>query len=102
MKDADTETSDSRTMNVVLVGDSGVGKTALIQTLTGQQFVPTESTPAESVHTFGAGRETLIVDLDATISRDEQADRVHKLDPAVAVVVADAFNESLHEYVQRW
>jgi hypothetical protein len=37
---------------VVLVGDSGVGKSGLGLVLTGQPFVPTESTHARHVWTF--------------------------------------------------
>ena len=46
----------------VLVGDSGVGKTGLGLVLTGQPFVPTESTHGRNVWNFDSQREVAVGD----------------------------------------
>jgi len=89
---------------VVLVGDTGVGKTGLSLVLTGQPFVPTESTHGRHVWTFDsrevelAGRrvetrETLLWDL----AGQPGYRLIHQLslnEVAMALVVFDARSET--------
>jgi WD40 repeat protein len=89
---------------VVLVGDTGVGKTGLGLVLTGQPFVPTESTHGRHVWTFdsrevemGGGREetreTLLWDL-AGQPGYRLIHQLHLNEVAVALVVFDARSET--------
>jgi WD40 repeat protein/GTPase SAR1 family protein len=89
---------------VVLVGDTGVGKTGLGLVLTGQPFVPTESTHGRHVWTFdsrevelGGGREetreTILWDL-AGQSGYRLIHQLHLNEVAVALVAFDARSET--------
>ncbi len=89
---------------VVLVGDTGVGKTGLGLVLTGQPFVPTESTHGRHVWTFDSrevelagrreeARETLLWDL-AGQPGYRLVHQLHLNEVAVALVVFDARSET--------
>jgi small GTP-binding protein len=89
---------------VVLVGDSGVGKSGLGLVLNGQKFVPTESTHGRHVWTFDSGevaldsrrremRETLLWDL-AGQPGYRLIHQLHLNEVAVALVVFDARSET--------
>jgi WD40 repeat protein len=89
---------------VVLVGDTGVGKTGLGLVLTGQPFVPTESTHGRHIWTFDSytaalesgreeTRETLLWDL-AGQSGCRLIHQLHLNEVAVALVVFDARSET--------
>lgn len=89
---------------VVLVGDTGVGKTGLGLVLTGQAFVPTESTHGRHVWTFDSQevelasgceetRETLLWDL-AGQPGYRLIHQLHLNEVAVALVVFDARSET--------
>lgn len=93
-----------RNAKVVLVGDSGVGKSGLSLALSGREFAPTESTHARNVWTLdgeefvgsmeaGEKREVLLWDLAG-----QPGYRLfHKLslrDVAVGLIVFDARSES--------
>jgi GTPase SAR1 family protein/sugar lactone lactonase YvrE len=89
---------------VVLVGDTGVGKTGLGLVLTGQPFVPTESTHGRHVWTFDSReveleggreetRETLLWDL-AGQAGYRLIHQLHLNEVAVALVVFDARSET--------
>jgi GTPase SAR1 family protein len=89
---------------VVLVGDSGVGKSGLGFVLTGQPFVPTESTHARRVWTFDdqeieldnfrkETRQTLLWDL-AGQPGYRLIHQLHLNEVAVALVLFDARSET--------
>lgn len=88
---------------VVLLGDSGVGKTGLGLVLAGEEFRPTESSHQRNVwlldaEEFGGGeeperRETYLWDL-AGQPGYRLLHQLHLSDAAVAVVVFDAKSES--------
>jgi GTPase SAR1 family protein len=93
---------------VVLVGDSGVGKTGLSLVMTGQQYIPTESSHGRRVWTLAnvdahrntdgdktaiVQRETLLWDL-AGQPGYRLFHRLHLHDAAVGVVVFDARSET--------
>ena len=89
---------------VVLVGDSGVGKSGLGLVLTGQPFAPTESTHGRFVWTFdsqevdlGGGRketrETLLWDL-AGQPGYRLIHQLHLNEVTVALVIFDARSET--------
>jgi len=88
---------------IVLVGDSGVGKSGLALVLTGQGFMPTESTHGRRVWSFDshqvehAGskgmRETLLWDL-AGQPGYRLIHQLHLNEVAVALVVFDARSET--------
>jgi WD40 repeat protein len=89
---------------IVLVGDTGVGKTGLGLVLTGQPFVPTESTHGRHVWTFDSRevdltsgreetRETLLWDL-AGQPGYRLIHQLHLNEVAVALVVFDARSET--------
>ena len=88
---------------VVLVGETGVGKSGLALALTGQPFVPTLSTHGRHVYTLDSveeqrggvpiTRETLLWDL-AGQPGYRVFHRHHLHDASVAVVVFDARSES--------
>lgn len=89
---------------VVLVGDSGVGKSGLGLVLTGQPFVPTESTHGRRVWMFEhtqiefadqrqETRETLLWDLAGQPSY-RLIHQLHLNEVAVALVVFDARSET--------
>jgi small GTP-binding protein len=89
---------------VVLVGDSGVGKSGLGLVLTGQPFVPTESTHARHVWTFDdqeveldsirkETRQTLLWDL-AGQPGYRLIHQLHLNEVAVALVLFDARSET--------
>lgn len=89
---------------VVLVGDSGVGKSGLSLSLTGQPFVPTESTHGRHVWRFDhqeveidqgrrETRETLLWDL-AGQPGYRLVHQLHLNEVAVALVVFDARSET--------
>ncbi len=89
---------------VVLVGDSGVGKSGLGLVLTGQPFVPTESTHGRSVWTFESReveldnlrketRQTLLWDL-AGQPGYRFIHQLHLNEVAVALVLFDARSET--------
>jgi small GTP-binding protein len=89
---------------VVLVGDSGVGKSGLGLVLSGQPFEPTESTHARKVWTFERKedllpdgrreiRETLLWDL-AGQPGYRVIHQLHLSEVTVALVVFDAHNET--------
>jgi len=88
---------------VVLVGDTGVGKTALAQVLTGKPFAPTESTQGRHVWTLEVQnvetevgtrevRETLLWDL-AGQPGYRLVHQLHLGEVAIALVVFDARSE---------
>ncbi len=93
-----------RNAKVVIVGDTGVGKSGLALALTNQSFVPTESTHARHVWSLGVetvaltegeteNREVLIWDLAGQAGYRS----FHKLslrDVSVGLVVFDARSES--------
>jgi GTPase SAR1 family protein len=89
---------------VVLVGDSGVGKSGLGLVLTGQPFVPTESTHGRNVWTFDSyqaeldnkrkeNRETWLWDL-AGQPGYRLIHQLHLNDVAVALLVFDSRSET--------
>ena len=89
---------------VVLVGDTGVGKSGLGLVLTGQPFQPTESTHGRNVWTFDIHevaldggrketRETLLWDL-AGQPGYRLIHQLHLNEVAVALVVVDARSET--------
>ncbi len=89
---------------VVLIGDSGVGKSGLGLVLTGQPFVPTESTHGRSVWTFESReveldnlrketRQTLLWDL-AGQPGYRLIHQLHLNEVAVALVLFDARSET--------
>ena len=89
---------------VVLVGDSGVGKSGLGLVLAGQPFVPTDSTHGRNVWTFDScqvtlannrqeNRETLLWDL-AGQSGYRLVHQLHLNDVAVALLVFDSRSET--------
>src|SRR5215471_2627253 len=89
---------------VVLVGDSGVGKSGLGLVLSGQSFVPTESTHGRHVWIFESKetehdkkiketRETFLWDL-AGQSGYRLIHQLHLDEAAVALVVFDAQSET--------
>src|SRR6266496_3781504 len=89
---------------VVLVGDSGVGKSGLGLVLTGQPFAPTESTHGRRVWTFESEevkldggrketRETLLWDL-AGQPGYRLIHQLHLNEVAVALVIFDAHSET--------
>ena len=89
---------------VVLVGDSGVGKSGLGLVLTGQPFVPTESTHGRNVWNFDSQeveldsrrkekRETLLWDL-AGQPGYRLIHQLHLSEVALALVVFDSHNET--------
>lgn len=89
---------------IVLVGDSGVGKSGLGLVLTGQSYTPTDSTHARQVRTFdehtvdlpGGGRErreTLLWDL-AGQPGYRLVHQLHLAEVAAALVVFDARGET--------
>lgn len=89
---------------VVLVGDSGVGKSGLALVLTGQPFVPTESTHSrhvwlfdqEEMHEKDGPYETREVWLwDLAGQRDYQLiHQLHLHEATVAIIVFDATSEN--------
>jgi GTPase SAR1 family protein len=90
---------------VVLVGDSGVGKSGLALVLVGRPFSPTESTHGRLVHKFdsqvlltvGSGRTEIRDTLLWDLAGQPGYRLVHQLDlsdVAVAVVVFDARSET--------
>ncbi|HUQ55351.1 TIR domain-containing protein [Lentzea sp.] len=89
---------------VVLVGDTGVGKSGLGLVLSGQPFAPTESTHGRNVWTFEKSyatqasgevqtRETLLWDL-AGQPGYRMVHQLHLNEVAVALVVFDARSET--------
>jgi class 3 adenylate cyclase len=99
-----TPTAHYVNAKVVLVGDSGVGKSGLGLVLTGQPFAPTESTHGRHVWTFdsraveldGARRQTrevLLWDL-AGQPTYRVIHQLHLNEVAVALVVFDARSET--------
>lgn len=89
---------------VVLVGDTGVGKSGLAQTLTDQPFTPTESTHGRHVWTFdkygsvteegyAETRETMLWDL-AGQPGYRLIHQLHLNEVAVALVVFDVRSET--------
>jgi len=92
-----------RNAKVVLVGDTGVGKTALAEVLTGKPFAPTESTHGRRIWTLETQevmtedgteiRETLLWDL-AGQPGYRLIHQLHLGDVAVALIVFDARNET--------
>jgi WD40 repeat protein len=101
--EARSETCHYRNAKVVLVGDSGVGKTGLGLVLMGQQWKPTESSHGRYVWSFESGevdlpngrqelRETLLWDL-AGQPGYRLIHQLHLNEVAVALVVFDARSE---------
>jgi class 3 adenylate cyclase/GTPase SAR1 family protein len=102
-------TATSRTVHyvnakVVLVGDTGVGKTGLSLVLSGRPFEPTDSTAGRQVWALGAAedelsgerrrtRETLLWDL-AGQPGYRVIHQLHLSEVAVALVVFDARSET--------
>src|SRR5215510_4755445 len=98
------DTAHYTNAKVVLVGDSGVGKTGLGLVLTGQVFVPTLSTHGRHVWTFASQeielsggrtetRETLLWDL-AGQPGYRLIHQLHLHEVAVVLVVFDARSET--------
>ncbi|HKQ53487.1 MAG TPA: TIR domain-containing protein [Pyrinomonadaceae bacterium] len=101
--EASSETCHYRNAKVVLVGDSGVGKTGLGLVLIGEKWEPTESTHGRHVWSFESGevglsgglremRETLLWDL-AGQPGYRLIHQLHLNEVAVALVVFDARSE---------
>jgi WD40 repeat protein len=102
---SDSETIHYTNAKVVLVGDSGVGKSGLGLVLTGESFLPTESTHGRHVWTLDKfetptntkgvreTREVLLWDL-AGQPGYRVIHQLHLLDVAVAIVVFDARSET--------
>lgn len=99
-----SETRFYRNAKVVLLGDTGVGKSGLSLALTGQQFVPTESTHGRHIWTFESNlvaignesketRETLIWDL-AGQAGYRLLHQLYLNEVAVALIVFDARSET--------
>ncbi len=89
---------------IALVGDSGVGKSSLGMVLTGQQFVPTESTHGRKVWPFDnqevqladghrETRETLLWDL-AGQPGYRLIHQLHMSEVSVALIIFDARSET--------
>lgn len=110
-----SETVHYANAKVVLVGDSGVGKTCLARALLKKPFVPTEPTRGRDVETFlheevtiengrRETREILLWDLAGHPSY-RLIHPLHLRDVAVALVVFDASDESdnfrsVHQWVR--
>jgi WD40 repeat protein len=97
-----TEHTYYRNAKVVLLGDSGVGKSGLGLVLAGQDFTPTESTHARRVWSFHAGeiphgqshemREILLWDL-AGQPGYRLIHQLHLSEVVIALIVFDAKSE---------
>jgi type VI secretion system ImpA family protein len=101
---SDTPSVHYTNAKVILVGDSGVGKTGLALVLTGQAFAPTESTHGRHVWALESRevalrdsrkemRETLLWDL-AGQPGYRLVHQLHLNEVAVALVVFDARSET--------
>lgn len=101
--DASSDTWHYRNAKVILVGDSGVGKSGLGLALTGRPWVKTGSTHGCRIWTFAnedvtlpdgrqETRETLLWDL-AGQPGYRQTNQLHLNEVSVALVVFDASNE---------
>ncbi len=101
--DASADTWHYRNAKVILVGDSGVGKSGLGLALTGRPWVKTGSTHGCRIWTFDSEdvtlsdgrqetRETLLWDL-AGQPGYRQTNQLHLNEVSVALVVFDASNE---------
>ncbi|RCJ42404.1 hypothetical protein A6770_34880 [Nostoc minutum NIES-26] len=104
LNESPTNPSDLyRNAKVVLVGESGVGKSALSLVLTNQKFVPTESTHGRHVWTFDTQklqlggdkelREILLWDL-AGQPGYRLIHQLHLNELAIALIVFDARSET--------
>jgi len=103
-RSATTQTVHYVNAKVVLVGDTGVGKTGLSLVLSGQPFAPTDSTAGRQVWALGTAedevpgerkrtRETLLWDL-AGQPGYRVIHQLHLSEVAVALVVFDARSET--------
>lgn len=100
----DREKRSYRNAKIVLIGDSGVGKTALSMVLTNQQFLPTSSTHGRNIATFYKGEvrltegqsETREIVLWDTAGQPgyRLIHQLHFHEAAVAVIVFDARSET--------
>ncbi len=90
------------TLMVVLVGDSGVGKTSLIHSLSGQDFRPTEATHGISPTALDSDREVLITEIAGETPRENVLVKLNDLRPAVVLVLVDPLNERLERDITRW
>ncbi len=98
-----TPTSHYRNAKVILVGDTGVGKSGLALVLTGQKFAATDSTDSRQIHTFDISeyrdgfrrevRETLLWDL-AGQPGYRLIHQIHLGEASVALLVFDSRNET--------
>lgn len=90
---------------IVLLGDSGVGKTALTRGLIGgdRGFVPTESTQGLTETPFGSGHHLSIIDFRGNESITEIKHILKQKEPTIALVVVDMLRtEDLGASIEKW
>lgn len=92
---------------VALIGDSGVGKTALAYRLLGEDFIPTEATHGSTLYTFDNGQEqgtrfaAGLLDFGGK-PRKELVEEIRQAHFSVAIVVADSRDDRIRDTVLYW
>ena len=102
--DTSTETVSPK---IVLLGQSGVGKSALAIRLTGDEFRETASThgmPSHVLQTPGDdNKQPVIYELGSEKSRKDILSLLQEIDPNVALLLVDLTRDSeLHENIRTW
>lgn len=93
--------------NIVLLGESGVGKSALASRLLGDEFRETASTHGIQSHILQApgddNKQSVIFELGSEKSREELLSSLREIDARVALVLVDPSRETeLHEVIRMW
>jgi GTPase SAR1 family protein len=106
MNEDDGGKSPSSRQKIVLLGDSGVGKTALAKRLSGNYFDPgEEETRGLTVAPMGPNREISIIDFPGNVSESDVRESFARESPSILLVVVDTFHNDgrdLNKYIERW
>lgn len=100
-------TTDKLSSKIVLLGQSGVGKSALAHRLTGDEFYPTESTQGTQSYVLQTpgdeDKQPVIFELGSEKSRNEILSSLKEIDPSVALLLVDPNRDSeLRENIKTW
>lgn len=106
MTTADTST-DKLSPKIVLLGQSGVGKSALAIRLTGDEFRLTESTHGTHSYVLQTpgvdDKQPVIFELGSEKSRNAILSSLKEIDPSVALLLVDPTrNSELRENIKTW
>lgn len=85
---------------IVILGDSGAGKTSLLRALNGEQFGLFEHT--HGLNRFKINNQGAIIDFPGEISPETIASQLNETNIVAGIIVIDSRNDVIKEQIEHW